>query len=315
MAADYQTIEAGETGLRGFTLLARANGDPIVSGTVNWYLKALSGANAGKWWRCSDGTWQATAQANAMTHQDDGHWTRDPLGAAASPFDVGVLFLEYIKESGDLHVPLMRMLKANHTPKANSAKQVTTDQLGGGARTVTITTTDGVDPLSAVTVRMTQGVESYVGQSNVDGEITFLLNDGDWDIAASKSGYSYTPEVLEVNGDETAEIELTQVAVTPSADPEMTTGFVVAYDEVGDPEQGVEFTFLIRQAPLNGLGISYDSTPRTAMSDENGLVEFTDLFKGVTYSFSRGTSAKNFIVTIPADAGATYELPSMVGEV
>ena len=64
----YQSIQVGTTE-RFATLVARADGSPITSGTVNYYLKAKSGANAGKWWRDSDQTWQAGETANAMTHE------------------------------------------------------------------------------------------------------------------------------------------------------------------------------------------------------------------------------------------------------
>lgn len=130
---DYQTIETGFTDLRGMTLVARATGNPITIGTVNWYLKALTGVNADKWWRTSDDTWQVAETANAMTHQADGHWTIDPVNGATSPFDDGVLYLEYAKESGNLHIPVARHLKAGHTATITAAKKisgvVTTDVL------------------------------------------------------------------------------------------------------------------------------------------------------------------------------------------
>lgn len=123
---DYQTINTGSTTLRGFTLIAKTNGDPITSGTVNWYLKALTGANAGKWWQKSDESWSAGEVANEMEHQADGHWTCDPLGVptSASPFDDGVAFVEYAKESGDLHVPSARLIRAAYTPSADSDNRV-----------------------------------------------------------------------------------------------------------------------------------------------------------------------------------------------
>ena len=84
---DYQTIKVGSLAPRGFTLANRTTGGPITGGTVNHYLKALTGANAGKWWRASDNTWQAGETANPMVHQSDGHWVLD---IAASPWTDGV---------------------------------------------------------------------------------------------------------------------------------------------------------------------------------------------------------------------------------
>ena len=98
MASDINSIVVGET-WRSFGMVAKASGDAITSGTVNYYLKCLTGTNAGKYW---DGnSWETGAQANAMTHQGDGLWTVE-LGA--SPFTDGVMYAEWAKESGDLHV-------------------------------------------------------------------------------------------------------------------------------------------------------------------------------------------------------------------
>jgi hypothetical protein len=104
----YQSIDAGATE-RFFTVVAKASGDPITGGTVNYYLKSKSGDNAGKWWRDSDQTWQVAETANAMTHDADGHWEID---LSESPFTAGVRYLEYTKESGDLHIPDSRHLIA-----------------------------------------------------------------------------------------------------------------------------------------------------------------------------------------------------------
>ncbi len=100
MASDIHSVLVGET-WRKAGMVAKASGSAITSGTVNYYLKALTGANAGKWWKNSDQTWDAAETDNAMTHQADGSWT---INLAATPFADAILYLEYAKESGDLHV-------------------------------------------------------------------------------------------------------------------------------------------------------------------------------------------------------------------
>ena len=118
---NYRTQETAETLARAFTLVKRASGDPITSGTANYYLKALTGAQLGKWWKDSDQTWAAVETANTMTHVADGHWTRT---LAATPWYDGALFMEYAKESGDLHVPVGRCLSTEYTPSADSSRHV-----------------------------------------------------------------------------------------------------------------------------------------------------------------------------------------------
>ena len=115
---DYRTQQAGSTLPRSFTIVDKSSGSGVTSGTVNWYLKNISGANAGKWWRNSDGTWQVTETANAMTHQADGHWT---ITLSASPWVDGDVSLEYAKTTSDVHVPISRMLSVAYTPDADSS--------------------------------------------------------------------------------------------------------------------------------------------------------------------------------------------------
>lgn len=104
--SSYQAIPAG-TRRRGFTVVTRTTGAPVTTGTVNYYLLAKSGANAGKWWNDSTQSWAASETANAMSHDADGHWE---LVLDGDPFADGINYLEYVKTSGDTHVPDGRRL-------------------------------------------------------------------------------------------------------------------------------------------------------------------------------------------------------------
>lgn len=99
--SDILTIEAG-TVWRRAGMVAKSNGAPITAGTVNYYLKAKSGGNAGKYWNDAATTWDAAETPNPMTHDADGNWT---IELSSSPFVAGVMYLEYAKESGGLHIP------------------------------------------------------------------------------------------------------------------------------------------------------------------------------------------------------------------
>ena len=68
---------------RYFTVVSRETGAPVTSGTVSYFLKAKNGANAGKWWRNSDLTWQSAETANAMMHDADGHWAITLAGVSS----------------------------------------------------------------------------------------------------------------------------------------------------------------------------------------------------------------------------------------
>ena len=93
-------------------VVARASGDPITAGTVNFYLIADSGTNVGKWFKTSDNSWDAAEQvAGAGTHKADGTW-QSSIDAEAWIDQAS--YTLYAKESGDLHVPLNAKVYCRH---------------------------------------------------------------------------------------------------------------------------------------------------------------------------------------------------------
>ncbi len=99
-----QIVYTSQTNVIALPIVAKASGNPITAGTVNFYLRALTGANAGKWYRGSDQSWQAAESiAGAATHAADGHWE---LSLASAVWTKDVAYLAYAKESGNLHIPV-----------------------------------------------------------------------------------------------------------------------------------------------------------------------------------------------------------------
>jgi len=83
-------------------IIAKANGDPITSGTVNFYLLAITGTNAGKWFRGSDNSWQSSeAIADAASYKAGSLWQLSIVSAA---WISGVIYNLYAKESGNLNI-------------------------------------------------------------------------------------------------------------------------------------------------------------------------------------------------------------------
>lgn len=181
---------------------------------------------------------------------------------------------------------------------------------GSGARTVTITVNDGSVVLEGAKVRLTKGAESYVGTTSAGGQTVFSLDDGTWGMAISLAGYQFTPTTLVVSGDTSHTYQLTIMAIAPS-DPPQTTGFLVCYDEEGQPEPGVTISLSLRAAA--GAGLALDTAVRTATSDSAGLVQFPGLFRGANYVIGRGTTNRKFTFTVPTNAGPTFEIPAIFG--
>lgn len=97
-----QTALTGQANILELPIVAKASGNPITAGTVNFYLVDKDGPNAGKWYRGSDQTWQATeAIAGAANHRADGHWY---LSFPSAVWTRNVRYRLYAKEGGSLHI-------------------------------------------------------------------------------------------------------------------------------------------------------------------------------------------------------------------
>lgn len=97
-----QTFTAGRANTVFLDVVAKASGDAITAGTVNFYLVAKDGGNAGKWFRASDSSWQAAeASAGEATYKGGAAWS---LSIAAAAWLSGVNYFLYAKESGDLNI-------------------------------------------------------------------------------------------------------------------------------------------------------------------------------------------------------------------
>jgi len=98
------TALTGQANIVELPIVAKASGNPITSGTVNFYLLDKDGPNAGKWYRGSDTSWQvAESIAGEATHRADGHWY---LSLPEAVWDRDVRYRLYAKEDGDLHIPV-----------------------------------------------------------------------------------------------------------------------------------------------------------------------------------------------------------------
>lgn len=242
---------------------------------------------------------------DAMTEGVTGHFTFD---LAESRTGLGILRVDIHDSVGITGDPLF--LHEDDTVCRVTDTEITTTE-PTGARTVTITVNDGATALQNALVRVTQGAESYTGLTNASGVVTFNLDDATWTISITKSGYSYTGTTLVVDGTETVTYSMTEVDITPGTG-NLTTGYLTVLDDEGVAEAGVPIYVKFISAPSGDTGYGYDTETRTVTSDVNGLVQITGLVKGAKYKIYRG-EVSNYPITIPANAGNTYELVSIIG--
>jgi hypothetical protein len=181
---------------------------------------------------------------------------------------------------------------------------------GSGARTISVTVTDGTSPLEGALVRFRKGSESYIRATDASGQTTFALDDGTWSWRVTMPGYVGQTGTLVIDGDKILSVTLAAVTIMPS-DPGFVTGYAYCYDPAGQPEAGVQVHVqMLRAAPASGL--IADGTIRTLTSDASGLVQVTNMIRGAMYQISRGT-ARGQTIVVPADAPDVFALPSLVG--
>lgn len=216
-------------------------------------------------------------------------------------------------------VDLVTMITGSGTPNAKwTASALSLAPTGGGgggtgtgARTVTITVLLAGAPVEGARVRLTKAAETYVGSTNVSGQITFNVDDGSWVVGIGSPNATFGGAVLVVSANQTQTYTLTAISITPSG-PGGVTGYWLCLGVNGLPESGVTMSMQATAVPHGSTGLAIDTGTRTTTSNGAGVAQFTDLTPGIRYACQRGTGQVVY-VTIPEDAIGTLELNSLLG--
>jgi hypothetical protein len=92
----------GQANVLSASIVAKADGSPIIVGTVNAYVIADTGANAGKWFKTSDNSWSATEAVSGVCAFKGGSiWD---VSVDAECWTAGIEYTAYYVESGGLNV-------------------------------------------------------------------------------------------------------------------------------------------------------------------------------------------------------------------
>ncbi len=183
---------------------------------------------------------------------------------------------------------------------------------GTGARSVTITVDDGSDALENATVRFTEGANTYAGGTNASGVVAFSLDDATYAVTITKTGYTFTPTTLVVDGTEAETYSMTAISITAPPNASTTTGVMTVYDEEGSVEESVEVSVQIIDGPGTD-GIGYDSAEWTETSSAQGLVEFAGIILGARYKIWRGDSKADAETFTAPTSGDSFDLPEVIG--
>jgi len=168
-----QIVYTGQANVLSLPVVAKATGSAITSGTVNFYLKAQTGENAGKWYRGSDATWQSSeSSAGAATHSSDGHWE---LSLASAVWTSNVSYTAYAKESGDLHIPVEQdiLCAAFGGSIVSGSGPLTTDAVKLHLR---VDHTDDDDLIDQLILAATAWAENFQNRTFVNRSRTMVLD-------------------------------------------------------------------------------------------------------------------------------------------
>jgi len=215
--------------------------------------------------------------------------TNNPSQYSASFTDLPVLrYLEVLYSDSDpVSSAYVNVEAATNNYFPESIQDVSASE-PTGARAVTVTVTDGTDPLENATVRFTEGANTYTVNTDVTGVATINLDDATYDVAVTKAGYTFTGTTLLVDGDKTPTYAMSSVSVSLPVSPTQSTGTIRCYDEQGVVEAGVNVSVQIQSGP-GTAGLSYDSSVWSVASDVNGDASFVGLMQGAVYRAYRGS--------------------------
>lgn len=197
---------------------------------------------------------------------------------------------------------------------ANALELAPGESAGTGARTVVLTVqTTGSVAIQGANVRVTLSGSSYIQTTDVNGQVTFNLDDGTWTVSITAAGYSYAGTTIVVNGDEAQTYQMTtNSAAVPSA-PNLSVGQLLCTGTDELPESNVSITWRKTVGPGDD-GYSLDSAERSETSDINGLIE-AEFQIGATYKIRRGAAnsptTREVAFTVPASS--PFNLPEHLG--
>lgn len=180
---------------------------------------------------------------------------------------------------------------------------------GTGAYAVTITVTDGTNPLQNATVRLTEGGTSLVATTNASGVATFACDAATWSVAITKALYQFTPTTLVVSGNASQSYAMTALSV-PAAPAGQVTLYAMCYNANGAVEQGVVIHVVCRG--VSGTGAAYNGKEITMTSGANGLATaYAPAGTGMRFDHRRGDYGD--WQTTNGVASGTLALTSMLG--
>ena len=196
---------------------------------------------------------------------------------------------------------------------------------GSGAYTVTINVKDTESSpanLENVTVRLSEGSNTFVQQTDANGDAVFALDAATYDYALTKNGYNGETGTTVVSDTATFNYDIALNNISASSGSLTSTGVLTVRDEEYAAESGVDISIQLTAGP-GVAGEALDTAVRTETSDVSGLVQFTNMIRGATYNVWRSdasssvvfgtTATSNSKVSYVVPDSASHNLPELLG--
>lgn len=185
-----------------------------------------------------------------------------------------------------------------------------------GAFTITVTVTDGTDPLEGAKVRISEGVTTLLGTTDASGNASFSLDAATYTVGITKAGFQFTPTTRTVTGNEAGtlvnDLEMeARTAPAAAGDADLCVVYFDTADFTGEPKAGVVVTFELATIPSVGSsGSILANETFSATSDALGRGSI-ELVAGIEY---RARCAELFQVNHQkfTPTGATFNLATLL---
>jgi len=237
----------------------------------------------------------------------------EPWTSAPSVADEFVILPAHIHPISEIANGIWSELQSSYTTPGTFGyyldARVSNQSSGSGANTVTITVTDGTDPLENAVVSMAEGLNVFAVSTNASGEAVFNLDDATFTVAIYKSGYSFAGANLVVDGTTTQSYSMSPIVIPTTPDPDTIVAYINLFDENGAVE-GKSCSAELTSPPATGFaGYGFVPLLQTGTSTAKGLFSFT-AYAGATYKLVLNGVETHYL--IPSDATDPYQLPSTV---
>lgn len=192
---------------------------------------------------------------------------------------------------------------------------------GSGANAVTVTVTDGTNPLANVAVRLTNGINNFTASTNNSGVASFSLDAAVYTRSMTRGGYQFTPDTITVSASGNFGAAMSAIVIPTPTDPSTCAVFGTIVLPNGKPAQNVPVTFsLVTSAASKANGV-IGAKQITSTTNSSGQLWSADgLYVALTRTDSIDPAGAQWTISCPAAqinstvalAVATFDIASLI---